>query len=346
MYLAGGLVLVCVGMTMLAQEQVGRTELIQQLKTNAPLSRQEQIALTLMSKGQNMMSTAQQEIKMGQQMLAAAGLHAVPSSGSQQLAAGVNCSETPCIGLEENGVNVDMWPQNHEITRLPGYTPPVAPNESDYNTSLDSIEQDYDFYNRQPLLKAGVKIGHWFWESDDIDETYNATAPPSPDEIAADEELDDIVKKMQNATSPEERLSKAGIKVEGMPWDPEYVEEPEEPAEDADEEAAAKSAPMALKMRKQMQLKQLNYGSQQKVRNSLYAYEGLSSQRPCVQTIHTSMHTDKHAFARTHIRVHTHVTDKCIMYTNTCRNHPRMHIPIPPLFSFSLRFHVSLAAAT
>jgi len=264
MYLAGGLVLVCVGMTMLAQEQVGRTELIQQLKTNAPMSRQEQIALTLMSKGQNMMSTAQQEIKMGQQMLAAAGLHAVPSSGSQQLAAGVNCSETPCIGLEENGVNIDMWPQNHEITRLPGYTPPVAPNESDYNASLDSIEQDYDFYNRQPLLKAGVKIGHWFWESDDIDEQYNATAPPSPDEIAADEELDDIVKKMQNATSPEERLSKAGIKVEGMPWDPEYVEEPEEPAEDADEEAAAKSAPMALKMRKQMQLKQMNYGSQQK----------------------------------------------------------------------------------
>jgi hypothetical protein len=60
-----------------------------------------------------------------------------------------------------------------------------------------------------------------------------------------------------------------------MPWDPEYVEEPEEPAEDADEEAAAKSAPMALKMRKQMQLKQLNYGSQQKVRKL-----SLRSRRP------------------------------------------------------------------
>ena len=237
-YLVGGLFLVCVGLTMLAQQQAGRTVLVQQFRA-APLMhtmRQQDLARALMLKGQQLEATAQQEIKLGQQLAASTSNVMNPVAG--EMLGAVNCSNTSCIGLEANGVNVDMWPQNWEVTRLPGYTPPEPINESEYNSTLDSIDEDYDFYNRKPLLDAGVNLGSWFWEPEDMDDApKNESAPPSPEELAADEELEAILKKMENATSPEQRLARAGIKIEGMPWDPEPdYEEDYDDEEDEDEE--------------------------------------------------------------------------------------------------------------
>jgi len=262
-YLVGGLVLVCVGLTMLAQQQAGRTVLVQQLRAAPRMHtmRQQDLARALMLKGQQLEATAQQEIKLGQQLAASSSNEMNPVAG--EMLGAVNCSNTSCVGLEANGVNVDMWPQNWEVTRLPGYKPPEPINESEYNSTLDSIDEDYDFYNRKPLLDAGVNLGSWFWEPEDMDDApKNESAPPSPEELAADEELEAILKKMENATSPEQRLARAGIKIEGMPWDPEpdYEEDydDEEDEDDEEEEAAVeKSRPMSLKMRKQMQLKQM-----------------------------------------------------------------------------------------
>lgn len=203
---------------------------------------------------------------MGQKLAAGGGLNPVEG----MMLAGNASNSTPPVGLEENGVNTDMWPQNWENTRLPSYHAPEPVNESEYNNTLDSIEEDYDFYNRKKLRDAGVNLGSWFWEDPDMDApVVNETAPPSPEEEAADEELEAILSKMENATSPEQRLARAGIKIEGMPWDAgaEWDEddedneddedgEDEEPAEDA--AAAEKSRPMSLKMRKQMQLKQMH----------------------------------------------------------------------------------------
>jgi len=238
LYLVAGLVLVCVGLTMLTQQKTLRFELVQQMNMPNNL-RQEQLAKALMLKGERLQAVAQKEIQMGQQMMRQQlAEHTLVPGAPQPMLAAVNCSNTSCIGLEANGVNIDMWPQNWEITRLPGYAPPEPLNESEYNETLDSVDEDYDFYNRQPLLKAGVHIGHWFWEDEDIDEPpKNASAPPSPEEEAADEELEAILQKMENATSPEERLSNAGIKVEGMPWDPEPDYSDEEDEEDEEEEA-------------------------------------------------------------------------------------------------------------
>jgi len=197
--LVGGLALVCVGLTMLAQQQTSTSVLVARMD---PL-RQEQLARALMLKGAALAKTAQQEIAMGQQ-LAAGGLDPVQG---MMLAAGndTNATASPPVGLEANGVNVDMWPQNHEVRRLPGYMGPEAVNESEYNNTLDSIDEDYDYYNRKNMLDAGVNIGSWFWEDPDMDEgPKNETAPPSPEEEAADEELEAILAKMENATSPEE----------------------------------------------------------------------------------------------------------------------------------------------
>jgi len=247
---------------MLTQQTTQRSVLVQQMQMQNTL-RQQELAKALMLKGERLQATAQKEIQMGQQMMRQQLAEHQPDTGvAQPMLAAVNCSNTSCIGLEANGVNVDMWPQNWEITRLPGYSPPEPINESEYNETLDSVEEDYDFYNRKPLLSAGVKIGRWFWEDEDIDDPpKNESAPPSPEEEAADEELEAILKKMENATSPEQRLAKAGIKVEGMPWDPEpdYSDEDDEEDEEEDEgeEAAEKARPMSLKIRKQMQLKQM-----------------------------------------------------------------------------------------
>jgi len=223
--------------------------------------RQQQLARALMLKGQKLEATAQQEIKLGQQLAASNPGGMNPVAG--EMLGAVNCSNTSCVGLEANGVNVDMWPQNWDVTRLPGYTPPEPINESEYNSTLDSIDEDYDFYNRKPLLQAGVNLGSWFWEPEDMDdEPKNETAPPSPEEVAADEELEAILNKMENATSPEQRLARAGIKIEGMPWDPEpdYEEDYDDEEDEDDEEeepAAEKARPASLKMRKQMQLRQM-----------------------------------------------------------------------------------------
>jgi len=244
---------------MLTQQKTLRFELVQQMSMPNNL-RQEQFAQALMLKGERLQAMAQKEIQMGQQMMRQQlAEHTLVPGAPQPMLAAINCSNTSCIGLEANGVNIDIWPQNWEITRLPGYAPPEPLNESEYNETLDSVDEDYDFYNRQPLLKAGVHIGHWFWEDEDIDEPpKNESAPPSPEEEAADEELEAILKKMENSTSPEERLSKAGIKVEGMPWDPEpdYSDEEDE-EEEAPPPPAEKARPMSLKMRRQMQLKQM-----------------------------------------------------------------------------------------
>jgi len=193
----GGLALLCVGLTMLAQQQTSTSVLVARMD---PL-RQEQLARALMLKGAALAKTAQQEIAMGQQLAAGD-----PVQG-MMLAAGDDNNETasPPVGLEDNGVNVDMWPQNHEVRRLPGYMGPEAVDESEYNNTLDSIDEDYDYYNRKNMLDAGVNIGSWFWEDPDMDEgPKNETAPPSPEEEAADEELEAILAKMENATSPEE----------------------------------------------------------------------------------------------------------------------------------------------
>lgn len=245
-YLVGGLVVACVGLTMLAQQQqAGRTALVQQVRAlpQANSLRQQQLARALMLKGQQLEATAQQEIKLGQQLAASQADGMNPVAG--EMLGAVNCSNTSCVGLEANGVNVDMWPQNWEVTRLPGYKPPEPINESEYNSTLDSIDEDYDFYNRKPLLDAGVNLGSWFWEPEDMDDPpKNESAPPSPEELAADEELEAILKKMENATSPEQRLARAGIKIEGMPWDPEpdYEEDYDDEEDEDDEEVSRPSA--------------------------------------------------------------------------------------------------------
>jgi hypothetical protein len=248
--LLGGLLMVCVGLTMLlAHQQTGRTVLIQQLRAAPQMDsvRQQQLALALMRKGQQLEATAQKEIKLGQQLAASNPGSMNPVAG--EMLGAVNCSNTSCVGLEANGVNVDMWPQNWEVTRLPGYKPPEPINESEYNSTLDSIEEDYDFYNRKPLLDAGVNLGSWFWEPEDMDDApKNESAPPSPEELAADEELEAILKKMENATSPEQRLARAGIKIEGMPWDPEpdYEEDYDDEEDEDDAEVFCRTTRVLL----------------------------------------------------------------------------------------------------
>ena len=279
----------CIGLTLLARQAVvGRSVLL----ASQARAEQDQLALTLLRKGEKMQAMAAQEIALGERLTASGGLSQqlglVPSHAFQILAANAsNASDCTGSNIECSGINIDMWPQNHEITRLPGYHPPEPVEPA--NETLESIEEDHDFYNRMPLRKAGVNIGTFFWEDPEIDAPPKNASYKSPEEVAADEELEALLDKMENATSPEERLAKAGIKLDGMPWDPEpeydddWDEDYDEDSGDESEEgeaAEAKSRPAQLKIKKGVQLKQ--HKLQLTMRKALRPQHNIAAHKPKV----------------------------------------------------------------
>ena len=272
MVVVGSLALLCIGLAMRKQLPMGPRAplLLQSRGPKANLMRQ-LYAEQLLQHGEELQAQATKEIKLGQQLAAANGLK--PRQGMM-----LSSNDTdPCNGMDVGcrGVTVDMWPHNWEVKQLPGYK--KVNDTDDANSTLSAVYEDYDYYNRKPLRDAGVNIGTWFWEPDDIDAPpRNESEGPSPEEKAADEELERILKKEENATTPEERLERAGVKLIGMPWDPnidwrsyynEDLEEDNEGGEgeesgsgegeesgSSEEGAAEKSHPTFLKMQKHSQV--------------------------------------------------------------------------------------------
>ncbi|EKX44353.1 hypothetical protein GUITHDRAFT_109802 [Guillardia theta CCMP2712] len=220
MYLLAGIGLIAVSSLLLVSDHRPRANVLLQTRP----SRRAQLAQALIMKGKDLMDAGKADLRMAQL------IEGNVFQGSMLEGNATDSSKKKCTGdvLECHGVNLDNWPHYHEIPTLPGYVSPPEGGrggaEADENSSATEIPDDvadYDLYNRRPLQRAGVHVGRWFWEDEDdgIDDESSNSNETSAAEEAADEEVERIMQKLENRTTPEERLSRLGVKLDGMPWD-------------------------------------------------------------------------------------------------------------------------------
>eukprot|EP00960_Hanusia_phi_P027242 746715-Hanusia_phi.AAC.5 len=220
LYLLAGIGLIALSSFLLVSDRRPTRAVLMQARSG----RRAQLAQALIMKGKDLMDAGRADIRMAR-LIEGNVFKGSMLSGNET---------TPkCTGdvLECKGVNLDNWPHYHEISSLPGYVSPSeggagGGNSTEPNEVPDDVA-DYDLYNRKPLERAGVHVGRWFWEDEDdgIEDESAKSNETSAAEEAADEELQKIMQKMENQTTPEERLSRLGVKLEGMPWDNEQDDE-------------------------------------------------------------------------------------------------------------------------
>jgi hypothetical protein len=128
------------------------------------------------------------------------------ASGSEGGSDASEGNSSDCRGgvLECAGVNVEGSLFNN------GEKTPKILVEPSYNDTNVAIDEDYDYYNRKKMRDAGINIGTFFWEPENLDAPpKNESDSPSPEQQAADEDLARIIEEKSDITSsPEERLSR------------------------------------------------------------------------------------------------------------------------------------------
>jgi len=214
------------------------------------VSKQQMLAKALLHKGLDLENAGKEDVQMAKLLLSMHGAHGIMLAGNDTNATEPEPAKEK--SLEDRGVNVHSWPHEHEVKFLPNYK-----EKKDKPEFIErEVTHNHNWYNYEPLKRAGVHTGKWFWEDED------EMGPPEPVPAPADENATAAggnstdAEEEEGEETPEDRLRKAGIKVGGWPWDgeeeedeEEEKEEPAEPAEPAEEEPAEEE-PAAAKARR------------------------------------------------------------------------------------------------